>query len=217
MKTCRTTGLLLLTLCSLSAVANSQLGSTASDLSCWRGKAFRSRTAKTRTVESDGLFVYALTQAVAKHESDGGQTCSNLVQLFLSHDGKTYKKVFEDRREFHGLGIEILGWSPDKKRLLFQTSHWPYDSDPFHEFTALILYPGKNRPTQLSVNEAFISKFGDKCEFEARVQAWQDNHSVRVLISRTPETESYQQVFCVKKPTGYILDLESQQISEHSH
>ena len=213
----RTARVLALILCTFPLAVNSQRSSSPSNLSCWQGKSFRTRTAKTQTVQSNGSFVYGLVTALAKSESDGAQICSNRVQLFLSHDGRTYKKVFEDFKEFQGLGIEIVGWSPDQKRVLFQTRHWPYDSDFFDEFTAFVLDSHEGRPKNLNLNEAFTKHFGDKCEFEARVQAWQDDQTLRVLVSRTPETESYEQVFCVKRPTTYVLNLQSRQVSEYAH
>ena len=183
-----------------------------SSLSCWQGKSFRTRTAKTDVRRSDAGYAYAEVRATAV-VSGKSQLCGNRVRLYYSNDGRDYKVVYEDHRDMDGLGISILGWSKKGDELLFQTTEWPYESD-FYTLNRAFLYHPKSRMVQdLHVADAVARVFGPDCEFDEAVVGWHSDESLLVRVTKTPFADSYDQVFCVQKPTRFLFGLEKRSMS----
>jgi hypothetical protein len=175
--------------------------------SCWGTDGrFHSRAVKTRVFRSDAGVAYAEVSAKAITDGDV-RNCSNTARLFYSTSGGDPKVIWSGRQDLNGLGVTIFGWSKAGTLLLFQTRTWPYDSDADEVHRGLVFDSATGRVRDLKLTSAFTASFGSKCEFEQTVLRWESDHSVRVRISRTPLTDHYKQVFCVKVPVDYMFDL----------
>lgn len=185
-------------------------------LSCWADPTtFRSAKARTSSFHSEKAGdAYAEVTATASTAPDSVHICSNTVRLFHASDAKDYKVIFQDHRSGGGLGIAILGWSKTGTELLFQISGWPYESDAYVERRALLFDSSSQRIRPVPVVVAFRKMFGSNCEFDERVLGWHGENALLVRISKTPLTESYDQKFCVEKPTDYVFDLKTYGISK---
>jgi len=179
----------------------------AASLSCWGTKgSFHSRAVKTPIFRSDAGLAYAEVSAKAITDGDV-RNCSNAARLFYSTSGSDPKVVWRGHQDFNGLGITIFGWSQAGTLLLFETHTWPYDSDADEIRRGLVFDSATGKVRDLRLESAFTALFGSKCEFMQTVLGWESNHSIKVRISRTPDTDHYQQVFCVKAPVDYTFDL----------
>jgi hypothetical protein len=187
--------------------AMAQTSDKAASLSCWGPNgSFHSRAVKTSTFRSDAGLVYAEVSAKAITEGDV-RNCSNTARLFYSATGNSPKVVWSGHQELNGLGITIFGWSQSGTLLLFQTRTWPYDSDADEVRRGLVFDSAAGKVRDLNVASVFTALFGSKCEFAQNVLGWESDHSIKVRISRTPLTDHYEQVFCLKVPFDYTFDL----------
>jgi hypothetical protein len=185
-------------------------------LSCWPNPTtFQSDNARTPTFHSDKAGdAYAEVKATARNEPNNTQMCSNTVRLFYASPAKDYKLIFHEHHDGHGLGITILGWSEDGIDLLFQTDNWPYETEGNIERETFLFDSSSGTNRKIPVVLAFRKLFGKNCEFDERVLGWHGDDALRVRISKTPPTESYEQKFCVQKPTDYVFDLKTYGISK---
>jgi len=198
---------LLLVVLTIPTALLAQKSDAAASLSCWGTKgSFRSRSVRSPIFRSDTGLAYAEVSAKAVADGDV-RNCSNTVRLFYSASGTDPKVVWSGHQDFNGLGITVFGWSQTGTLLLFQTRTWPYDSDADEVRRGLVFDSATGKVRDLKLTSVFTAVFGSKCEFEHNVLGWESDRTIRVRISRTPLTDHYQQVFCVKEPVDYTFDL----------
>lgn len=197
----------VLVVLTISTALLAQESVDAASLSCWRTKgSFHSRVAKTPVFRSTAGIVYA--EVSAKAITDGNvRNCTNTARLFYSATGNDPKVVWNGHQDWNGLGITVFGWSQTGTLLLFQTRTWPYDSDADEVHRGLVFDSATGKVRDLKLASAFTALFGSKCEFEQNVLGWESDRTIKVRISRTPLTDHYEQVFCVKAPVDYTFDL----------
>lgn len=184
-----------------------QVPDKAASLSCWGANdSFRSRSVKTPLFRSDIGLAYAEVSARAITNAEA-RNCSNSARLLYSTNGKDYRVVWLGHQDLNGLGITIFGWSQSGTLLLFQTRTWPYDSDADEVRRGLVFDSATGKVRDLKLASVFTAQFGSKCEFMHTVLGWESDHSINVRVSRTPLTDHYEQVFCVKAPVEYTFDL----------
>jgi hypothetical protein len=196
----RLSWLAVLVVLTASTTLLAQKSADAASLSCWgtRGS-FHSRVAKTPVFRSSAGIVHAEVTAKAIAGGD--------VRLLYSADGNAPKMVWSAHQDLNGLGITIFGWSQNGTLLLFQTRTWPYDSDADEVRRGLVFNSATGKVRDLKLASVFTALFGSKCEFEQNVLGWESDHTIKVRVSRTPLTDHYEQVFCVKAPVDYTFDL----------
>jgi hypothetical protein len=200
---------LLLVVLTTPTAMLAQKADDAASLSCWGTKnSFHSRAVKTPIFRSDVGVAYAEVSAKAITDGDV-RNCSNTARLFYSASGSDPKLIWRGHRDSNGLGITIFGWSPTGTLLLFEAHTWPYESDADEVRRGLVFDSATGKVRDLRLESAFTALFGSKCEFMQTVLGWDSDQSIKVRISRTPGTDHYKQVFCVKTPAGYTFDLTS--------
>jgi hypothetical protein len=198
---------LLLIVLAMPTATLAQKSENAASLSCWGvNGSFHSRAVKTPIFRSDAGLAYAEVSAKAITDRDV-RNCSNSARLFYSATGNDPKLVWRAHQDLNGLGITIFGWSPSGKLLLFQTRTWPYDSDADEVRRGIVFDSATGKVRDLKLASVFSALFGSKCEFAQTVLGWESDQSIKVRISRTPLTDHYEQVFCVKVPVDYTFDL----------
>jgi hypothetical protein len=192
------------------APAFCQSSETTSSLSCWdthHGGSFQTRHARTQVAKSSGGSAYAEVTAEASNSGEA-QFCKNTVQVFFAKDGTNYKVAYEKAGlDDEGVGIRVLGWSQNGKKLLMETSVWGYDLDHDVSKSALLLEADTAQVKELPLADAFEHVFGKDCEFDSSVLGWQGDERVLIRVGKTPPTTKYQQTFCVEKPTIYSFNL----------
>ena len=204
--------LLFLVVC---APAFCQSSETTSSLSCWdshHGGTFQTRHARTPVAKSSRGSAYAEVIAEASNSGEA-QFCKNTVQVFFAKDGTNYKVAYEKAGlDDEGVGIRVLGWSQNGRKLLMETSVWGYDLDRDVSKSALLLDAGTADVKELPLADAFERVFGKDCEFDSSVIGWQGDERVLIRVAKTPPTTRYQQTFCVEKPTIYSFNLKEGRI-----
>ena len=198
---------LFLVVLSIPTAMLAQSPNMAASLRCGgENGSFHSRSVRTPIFRSEAGFAYAEVSAKAITDAEA-RNCSNTVRLFYSANGKDYRVVWRGNQDFNGLGITIFGWSHNGTLLLFQTRTWPYDSDADEVRRELVFESATGKVHDLKLSSVFTALFGSKCEFIQTVLGWESDHSITVRISRTPLTDHYEQVFCVKSPSDYTFNL----------
>jgi len=203
----RSSCLVILVVLTIPTALLAQKSEDAASLSCWGTKAsFHSRAAKTPIFRSTAGMAYAEVSAKAITDGDV-RNCSNTARLFYSASGNDPKVVWSGHQDLNGLGVTIFGWSQTGTLLLFQTRTWPYDSDADEVRRGLVFDSATGKVRDLKLTSVFTALVGSKCEFEQNVLGWESDRTIKVRISRTPLTDHYEQVFCVKAPVDYTFDL----------
>jgi len=184
---------------------------STSSLTCWdthRGGTFQTRHAKSTISTSSSGSAYAEVSAEASTDTGQAQFCKNKAQLLYAKDNKNYKVIYEKAGlDDQGVGIRLLGWSPDGTQLLMELLVWGYDIDRDVVKSALLLDASTEQVRELPLADAFEHVFGKDCEFDSAVVGWQGNERVLIRVGKTPPTARYQQTFCVEKPTIYSFNL----------
>jgi len=181
-------------------------------LSCttWTGRAwtdFTARSARTPVVESPkGFRAYAQVDIVVE---DG--SCQNTTSLYVaSGPSGTFEVVYAKRpSDSDGNGIRLIGWSPSGEKLLAEVNLWKYETDLGFGHVPLIYNASTRSVKEIRVLDDALSRhFGGNCEFELGVEGWKGNQQIQVKVSRSPETDEYEQHFCVKEPRAFVFDLQ---------
>ena len=186
-------------------------------LSCttWTGKNWTSNTARsaqTQVLESPkGYRAYAKVDVVVK--SDG--SCENTTMLFAATGaGRNFKVVYRRRpsgSNGDGSGIRLIGWSPDGAKLLAEVNVWRYEADTGYGHVPLVYDVSAGTAKEIdALFPVLENHFPTECEFELVTQGWQTNELLQVKVSRTPESDEYEQNFCVKKPLLLFFDLRTE-------
>jgi len=195
-----------------------QSSESTSSLTCWdtrRGGTFQTRHARSPVSKSSNGSAYADVSAEASTDSGQAQFCKNRVQLFYAKDNKNYKVIYEKAGlDDQGVGIRLIGWSPDGTQLLMELLVWGYDIDRDVVKSALLLDGSTEQVRELPLSDAFEHVFGKDCEFDSAVVGWQGNERVLIRVGKTPATARYQQTFCVDKPTIYSFNLREGKIQD---
>ncbi|MFI5058119.1 MAG: hypothetical protein ACHQLQ_08020 [Candidatus Acidiferrales bacterium] len=180
----------------------------------WTGKEWTKpspRSARTPLLESaKGFLAYAEVKVAV---NDG--TCTNTTTLYIaSGAGKKFKIAYTKLPSASdGNGIRLIGWSPSGDRLLAEVNLWKYETDLGYDHVALIYDASTDLAREIpALDEALTRHFGPDCEFELAVKGWKTNEQILVKISRTPESEEYEQHFCVKEPRTLVYDLQKETV-----
>jgi hypothetical protein len=187
----------------ISATNPAYLGCTT-----WTGhdwSAPTARSARTPTLESPkGLRAYAEVEVVVQ---DG--SCENTTKLYVAPVGGSFRAVYSKTPSASdGNGIRLIGWSPNGDKLLAEVTLWKYETDLGYGHLALIYDAPKGSAKEIAtLDKALDRHFGTDCEFELAVQGWKTDGQLLVKISRTPESDEYEQHFCVKDPQLVVFDL----------
>jgi hypothetical protein len=155
---------------------------------------------------------YAQVIAKATTDAEGGRFCANSVHLFYSADGKRYAKIYSEARE-NGLGVRLVGWSPDGDKLLVELRKWGYDSDAINVGLALVFDASSRQIRNIHLYEKFERLFGKSCEFDVSPVAWQEESSILVRVTRTAFADYYDQKFCVSHPTQYVWNFQTETLT----
>jgi hypothetical protein len=188
-------------------------------LSCtaWTGKNWTSPTARSsRTPEIEspkGFLAYAEVRVIVK---DG--SCENTTTLYVaSGSGQPFKiaytKAPSDR---NGNGIRLIGWSPNGDKLLAEVNLWDNESDSGFEHVALVYDASTNMAKEVHPDRALSRRFGPNCEFELAIESWKADGDIVIKVSKSPETEQYEQHFCVKEPRTFVFDLQKEIVKDES-
>ena len=185
-------------------------------LSCtvWTGKEWTkptARSARTPVLQSPkGLRAYGEVQVVI-HDDD----CENTTTLHVSRAPGEEFKIFytKSSSESDGNGIRLVGWSPDGTKLLAEVTSWKYETDSGFEYTPLIYDVSTNSAKEIpALEKSLLLYFGSNCEFEHSVRGWVTDQQIRVRISRTQESEEYEQHFCVDGPKLFVYYLQKDKL-----
>ncbi len=194
----------------ISATDPEYLGCTT-----WTGKEWTkpsARSARTPLIQSaKGFRAYAEVKVTV---NDG--VCTNTTTLYVaSGDGGEFKIAYAKLpSESDGNGIRVIGWSPSGDKLLAEVNLWKYETDLGYGHVALIYDASKATAKEIpALNAALTLHFGPDCEFELAIRDWKTNEQILVKISRTPESEEYEQHFCVKEPDTFVYDLQKETVA----
>jgi hypothetical protein len=178
----------------------------------WTGKEWTNpsaRSAKTPLIQSArGFRAYAEVKVVVKDDS-----CENTTTLYVASDAEQKFRIAYTKlpSASDGNGIHVIGWSPSGGKLLAEVNLWKYETDLGYGHVALIYDASTDSAKEIpALNEAFTRHFGPNCEFELAIKGWKTNEQILVRISRTPESEEYEQHFCVKEPRIFVYDLQKE-------
>jgi hypothetical protein len=107
----------------------------------------------------------------------------------------------------------LVGWSPSGDKLLAEVILWKYETDLGYDHVAVIYDSSEGSAKEVrALDRALTRYFGTNCEFEAALQGWRTEEEVLTKISRTPESEEYEQHFCVKKPRTFVFNLRNKTV-----
>jgi hypothetical protein len=185
-------------------------------LSCyvWNGHRWSKpapRSARTPTLESPkGFRAYA--EVVATFT---GASCENTTRLYVSSGaGQSFKVVYtKGPSDSGGNGIRLISWSPNGDKLLAQINTWEYETDLGYGRLGLIYDAVAGSAHELEeLNAALSVHFGKACEFDVSLQRWTTEQKLTIKIFKTPETEEYEQHFCVTEPRLLLFDLRKRSI-----
>jgi len=185
-------------------------------LSCsvWNGHKWSkpaTRSARTAILESPkGFRAYA--EVVATFT---GASCENTTKLYVSSgEGQSFRVVYtKGPSGSGGNGIRLMGWSPNGDKLLAQINTWEYETDLGYGRLGLVYDAVAGSAHELEeLNAALSRHFGKDCEFDVSLQGWTTEEKLRVKIFKTPETEEYEQHFCVTEPRLLLFDIRKRSI-----
>lgn len=170
------------------------------------------RSARTPIVESPkGFRAYGEVKVVVR---DG--SCENITKLYVASPAdRSFHTVYSPSVS-DGSGIRLIGWSPNGDKLLAEVTLWRYETDLGYGHLALIYDASKGSAKEISaLDQALDRHFGTDCEFELAVQGWKTDGQLLVKISKNPESDEYEQHFCVTKPQLLVFDLLRETIESH--
>jgi hypothetical protein len=190
----------------ISATDTAYLGCTA-----WTGKGWSdpaTRSSRTRVINSPkGFRAYAEVKATV---FDG--SCENTTTLYVaSEGGGTYKVAYTIAPSTsNGNGIRLIGWSPNGDRLLAELNLWEYETDGGFSHVGLLYDASTGVVKEVHPDKALTRHFGPSCEFELSIESWRSDEQALIKVSKSPETESYVQHFCIKAPQKFAFDLQKE-------
>ena len=181
-------------------------------LSCtvWTGKDWTkptSRSARTPQLVSAKGFRAC---AEVKVEVDADGSCRNTTTLYVAHgDAGQFKPVsIKTPNSGDDNGIRLISWSPNGDKLLLEVTLWKYETDVGFDHV-VVIYDAAARfvKEDRKLDDALTRHFGSDCEFELAAKGWKTDGQILVRVWRTPESDEYEQHFCVNKPQLFAYDV----------
>ena len=192
----------------VSATGTSYLSCTA-----WTGNGWTDptgRLSRTPLMESPKSFrAYAEVKAVVV---DG--SCENTTTLYVaSGAGRQFRIVCSKTpASSDGNGIRLIGWSPIGDKLLAEVNLWRYETDGGFGHVVLVYDASTEVAKELLPEEVLSRHFGPSCEFELAVESWRTDRQILIKVSKSPESEAYEQHFCVKATRKFVFDLQKETV-----
>jgi hypothetical protein len=183
-------------------------------LSCtvWTGKEWTkpaARSARTpQLASSKGFRAYA----EVKVEVDADGSCDNTSILYVaSADGGQFQPIsMKTPSTSDGNGIRLIGWSPSGDKLLLEVTLWKYETDlGFDHVVVIYDAVAHSVKEDRKLDDALTHHFGPDCEFKISARGWKTDLQILVRISRTPESDEYEQHFCVKQPLTLTYNIQT--------
>lgn len=182
-------------------------------LSCtaWTGNGWTDptpRSSRTPFLESPkGFRAYAEVKTIVNNGD-----CKNTTTLYVASGvGQTFRIVYtKTPSSSDGNGIRLIGWSPSGDKLLAEVNLWRYETDGGFDHLAYVYDASRGVAKELHPDRALARHFGSSCEFELAVDDWKTDEQISIKVSKSPESETYVQHFCVNKPRKFLFDLQEE-------
>jgi hypothetical protein len=140
----------------------------------------------------------------------GHATTPALFMLRQSDAGQFQPVSMKTPSASDGNGIRLIGWSPSGDKLLLEVTLWKYETDlGFDHVVVIYDAAGHSVKEDHKLNDALTHHFGPDCEFEISARGWKTDLQILVRISRTPESDEYEQHFCVKQPLTLTYNIQT--------
>jgi hypothetical protein len=145
--------------------------------------------------------------------------CVNNSRLFVSSAGENFELVFlqEATDTEGGNSLQIVDWSGDNRRLLFELAQWQYES-PGITRSPLIYQADIGVFQQPDLARAFRKQFGIECSLDVRVAGFSSEG--KVVLDTEPMSPEAEEVLalpsCARKKAQWLLNVAGESISQAS-
>jgi hypothetical protein len=136
-------------------------------------------------------------------------SCQNTTQLYVASPGHDFVPIFRQAAigTQDGNGIRILGWSPNGKKLLVETTDWAYGSDAELN-RAVLVYDAEHAVQTPDVGRSLDERFGGRCLFDYSVIGWKSD--LTIVLHVRPFREHWDdRPSCVTRTTAFVYQIDS--------